>query len=43
LERGPYGSNRDSISRRISDRNTEKLGTGDKSNGGSAEKHKEVI
>jgi len=43
LERGPYGSNRDSMSRRIPDQNTEKLGTGDKGDEGSAEKHEEAI
>jgi len=31
------------MSRRIPDQNTEKLGTGDKGNGGSIEKHKEAI
>ena len=43
LERGPYDSNRDSMSRRIPDQNTEKLGTGNKGNGESIEKHKEAI
>jgi len=43
MERGPHGSNRDSMSRRIPDQDTEKLGTGNKGNGGSAEKHEEVV
>jgi len=43
LEREPHGSNGDSTSRRIPDWNIEKLGTGDKGNGGSVEKYKEAI
>ena len=43
LEREPHGSNGDSISRRIPDQNTEKLGTGNKGNRGSTEKHEEAI
>ena len=35
LKRGPYGSNGDFMSRRIPNQNTEKLGTGNKDNGGS--------
>jgi len=31
------------MSRRISDQNTKKLGTGDKDNGGSTEKYEEAI
>jgi len=31
------------MSRKIPDWNTEELGTGDKSNGGSTEKHEEAI
>jgi len=43
LERGPHGSNRNSMSRRVPDWNTEKLGTSNKCNGGSTEKHEEAI
>jgi len=43
LERGPYGSNEDSTSRRIPDQNTEKLGIGDKGDGGSIEKDEEAV
>ena len=43
LERGPYGSNGDFMSRRIPNWNTEKLGTGDKGNRKSTEKHEEAI
>jgi len=43
LKRGPYGSNGDSMSRRIPDWNTEKLGTGNKGNRGSVEKDKEAV
>jgi len=43
LERGPHGSNGNSMSRRILDWNTEKLGTDGKSNRGSIEKYKEAI
>jgi len=43
LERRPYGSNRDSTSRRIPDRNTKKLGTGNKGNGGSPKKDEEAV
>jgi len=43
LKRGPYGSNGDFTSRRISDQNTEKLRTSNKGNGGSTEKHEEAI
>jgi len=43
LERRPYGSNRDSMSRRIPDRNTEKLGTGDKGDEESPKKDEEAV
>jgi len=43
LEREPYGSNRDSTSRRISDQNTEKLEIGNKGNEGSTKKYEEAI
>jgi len=43
LERKPYGSNGDSTSRRIPDRNTEKLEIGNKGNEGSTEKYEEAI
>ena len=43
MEREPHGSNRDSMSRIIPDWNTEKLGTGNKGNEGSAEKHEEAV
>jgi len=43
MERRPHGSNRDSMSRRIPDWDTEKLGTGDKGNRGSTEKHEKAV
>ena len=43
MERQPRGTNGDSKSRRIFYKNTEKLGTDDKGNGGSLEKHEEAI
>ena len=43
LEREPYSSNRDSMSRKISDRDTEKLGISDKGNGRSIEKYEKAV
>ena len=43
MERQPCGTNGDSKSRRIFYKNTEELGTDDKGNGGSLEKHEETI
>jgi len=43
LERRPYGSNRDSMSRRIPDWDTEKLGIGSKGNERSIEDNEEAI
>jgi len=43
MEREPCGSNRDSMSRRISCRNKEELGTSDKSNRRSTEGDEEAI
>jgi len=43
LERGPYGSNRDSMSRRLLDWNAEELGASDKSDRRSIEEHEEAI
>jgi len=43
LERRPHGANRDSMSRRVLDWNTKELGTGNKGNRGSTEKHEEAI
>jgi len=43
MERRPCGSNEDSMSRRVSYRNKEELGTGDKGDGGSTEKYEEAI
>ena len=43
LERGPHGTNRDSMSQRIPYWITEELGTSNKSNGGSIKKHEMAI
>ena len=43
MERQPYGTIRDSKSRRVSCRTTEELGTGYKSNERSTEEHKKAI
>ena len=43
MERKPHGSNRDSTSRKILNWNTEELGTGKESNGGSIRKHEKAI
>jgi len=43
LERGPHGTNGDSMSQRIPYWITEELGTSDKSNGGSIKKHEMAI
>jgi len=43
LERGPHGSNGDSMSRRFLDWNAEELGVCDKSDGRSIEEHEEAI
>jgi len=43
LEKRPHGANRDSMSRRILNWNTEELGIGDKGNEGSTEKHEKAI
>ena len=43
MERRPCGSNRDSMSRRVSYRNEEELETSDKGNGRSTEGDEEAI
>jgi len=43
LKRRPHGANEDSMSRRIHEGTTEKLGTSNKCNGRSSEKHKMII
>ena len=43
MERRPYGSNRDPISRRISYQNEEESGIGNKGNGRSIENDEEAI
>jgi len=43
LERRPHGANGDSISRRIHERTTEKLGTDNKYNRRSIEEHEKTI
>jgi len=43
LKRGPYGSNRDSTSRRFFDWNTEELGACNKSNRKSIEEYEKAI
>jgi len=43
LERRPHGTNGDSISRRIREGTTKKLGTGNERNGRSTEEHEMTI
>ena len=43
MERRPHGANRDSMSRRICEGTTKKLGTGNKRNKRSTEEHEMTI
>jgi len=43
MERRPHGTNRDSMSRKIHEGTTEKLGTSNKHNGRSLKEYEEVV
>jgi len=43
MKRRPHGANRDSMSRRICEGTTEKLGTSNKCNRRSSEEYEEVV
>ena len=43
MERRPHGANRDSMSRRLHEGTTEKLGTSNERNGRSSEEYEEAV